>query len=141
MNRLSNKKSLKSILSVSVIATLLIAVMTMTSTTNAYASIFENIRNADDIGQSLECVIVVVGCDGTGSVGSSGDTIIGSNNGNDDDNTNGEEPPNTPGDVVICHRAPGNPSQTQTLSLSQNAADAHLEQHEFDTEGPCPAIA
>ncbi|WP_148687596.1 hypothetical protein [Candidatus Nitrosocosmicus hydrocola] len=42
-----------------------------------------------DVGQSLECVIVVVGCDGTGSVGSSGDTIIGSNNGNDDNNTNG----------------------------------------------------
>jgi hypothetical protein len=43
--------------------------------------------NIDDIGQSAECVIVVIGCDGTGSVGSSGDTIIGSNNGNDDNNT------------------------------------------------------
>ena len=123
-------------LSISAIATLVIAVMTMTAATNAYASIFEDIRNVDDVGQSLECVIVVVGCDGQGSVGSSGDVIIGS--GNDDDDTNGEEPPNTPGDVVICHRAPGNPEQSQTLSLSQNAADAHLEQHEFDTEGPCP---
>jgi hypothetical protein len=56
---------------------------------NAYASILSNIQNADDIGQSLECVIIVVGCDGTGSVGSSGDTIIGSNNGNDDNNTHG----------------------------------------------------
>lgn len=135
MNKLNNKNSLKTILSVSGIATLLVAVMTIASTTNAYASIFEDITNVDDVGQSLECVIVVVGCDGQGSVGSSGDVVIGS--GNDDDNTNGEEPPNTPGDVVICHRAPGNPEQSQTLSLSQNAADAHLEQHELDTEGPC----
>ena len=39
-----------------------------------------SLTSADDVGQSLECVIVVVGCDGTGSVGSSGDTTIGSNN-------------------------------------------------------------
>jgi len=70
----------------------------MNSSMNAYASIFSDIRNADDIGQSLECVIVVVGCDGTGSVGSSGDTIIGSNNGNVDNSTNGGTPvdPDTP---------------------------------------------
>lgn len=43
-----------------------------------------------DVGQSLDCVIVVVGCDGTGSVDSSGDTIIGSNN------NNGNNPPNPP---------------------------------------------
>jgi hypothetical protein len=61
----------------------------MNSNIQVYASIFENIRNADDIGQSLECVIVVVGCDGNGSVGSSGDVNVGSNNGNDDNNTNG----------------------------------------------------
>jgi len=47
--------------------------LNMNSNMNAYASIFENIQNADDVGQSLECVIVVVGCDGQGSVGSSGD--------------------------------------------------------------------
>ncbi len=68
----------------------------MNSKMNAYATIMSEIQGADDIGQSLECVIVVVGCDGTGSVGSSGDTIIGSNNGNND--TNGETPvdPDTP---------------------------------------------
>lgn len=54
----------------------------------AYATILGNLESADDVGQSLECVIVVVGCDGTGSVGSSGDTIIGSNNGNNDNNDN-----------------------------------------------------
>jgi hypothetical protein len=72
----------------------------MNSNMNAYATIMSEIPNIDDIGQSAECVIVVVGCDGTGSVGSSGDTIIGSFNGNDDNNTdtNGETPfdPNTP---------------------------------------------
>lgn len=31
----------------------------MNASMNAYASIFSDIRNADDIGQSLECVIVV----------------------------------------------------------------------------------
>lgn len=66
----------------------------MNSNMNAYATIFDSLQSADDIGQSVECVIVVVGCDGTGSVGSSGDTIIGSNNGSDDNNTdtNGNTP-------------------------------------------------
>jgi len=67
---------------------------------NAHASIFENIQNADDIGQSLECVIVVVGCDGTGSVGSSGDVIIGS--GNDDNSTNGGDTPLPPINPTVC---------------------------------------
>ena len=75
----------------------------MNSNMNAYASVFENIQNADDIGQSLECVIVVVGCDGTGSVGSSGDVIVGSNNGNDDNNTNGDgETPLPPISPTVC---------------------------------------
>ncbi len=64
----------------------------MNSNMNAYASIFQNIRNVDDVGQSLECVIVVVACEGTGSVGSSGDTIIGIFNGNNDNNTTLEPP-------------------------------------------------
>lgn len=38
--------------------------------------------NLPGVSQNLECVIVVVGCDGTGSVGSNGDTIIGSINEN-----------------------------------------------------------
>jgi hypothetical protein len=39
---------------------------------------------------------------------------------------------------VICHSATGNPAQSQTLSLSQNAANSHLANHPFDTTGPCP---
>lgn len=77
----------------------------MNSNINAYASIFSDIRNADDIGQSLECVIVVVGCDGTGSVGSSGDVNVGSNNGNNDTNGNGNgngETPLPPINPTVC---------------------------------------
>jgi hypothetical protein len=68
----------------------------MNSNMNAYATIISEIPNIDDLGQSAECVIVVVGCDGTGSVGSSGDTIIGSFNGNDDNDTDTSIDPNTP---------------------------------------------
>ena len=75
---------------VAAIASAILAGMGMNSA--VYASIngegFPSF-NAGNVGQSLECVIVVVGCDGKGSVGSSGDTIINSNNGNDNDDTNG----------------------------------------------------
>ena len=59
---------------------------------------------------------------------------------NGDDNVFGSvgEVSNEPGSVLICHRAPGNPSQEQTLSLSQNAANSHLANHPFDTTGACP---
>ena len=67
----------------------------MNTSMNAYASILSDIQNVDDVGQSLECVIVVVGCDGTGSVGSSGDVIIGSNNGN-------ILPPPPPSEPLTC---------------------------------------
>ncbi len=74
------------------LASLLVMSFNLNTNINAYASIFENIQNADDMGQSLECVIIVVGCDGTGSVGSSGNTIIGSFNGNNDNNSTPEPP-------------------------------------------------
>ncbi len=56
LNTNSTKKPLKSLLTISAIATLLIASLSLTSNTNAYASIFSDIRNVDDVGQSLECV-------------------------------------------------------------------------------------
>ena len=77
----------------------------MNSNMSAYASIFENIQNADDVGQSLECVIVVVGCDGTGSVGSSGDVIIGSGN-NDTSNGGGGDDPLTCEECFEKHLSP-----------------------------------
>lgn len=71
---------------VAVIASVILTSMGMNFV--AYGTIYDSFGiNIDDIGQSAEYVIVVIGCDGTGSVGSSGDTIIGSNNGNDDNNT------------------------------------------------------
>jgi hypothetical protein len=48
-----------------------------------------------------------------------------------------DEVSNEPGDVEICHNPTGNPQNGQTLSLSQNAADSHLQNHPFDTLGPC----
>ena len=74
----------------------------MNSNMNAYASIFSDIQNVDDVGQSLECVIVVVGCDAQGSVGSSGDVNIGV--GDNDTTTDGDDPTPLPPleDCEVC---------------------------------------
>ena len=92
MNKVSRDNTKKLPFVILTIAILLISTMSVTTTishVNADALDLFNVEGIDDIGQSAECVIVVVGCDATGSVGSSGDTIIGSNNGNNDNNTNG----------------------------------------------------
>lgn len=89
----------------------------MNSNINAYATIMDNLQSTDNIGQSLECVIVVVGCDGTGSVGSSGDTIIGSNDGSDDNNTNGGNAPIPPIDPGVCETCLGDLSDAQLAQL------------------------
>ena len=87
----------------------------MNASTNAYASIFSDIQHADDIGQSLECVIVVVGCDGQGSVGSSGDVNIGSN---DNNSTNGNgNTPIPPIDPSVCETCLDELTGEQLLSL------------------------
>lgn len=44
---------------------------------------------------------------------------------------------NEPGDVLLCHRALGNPTQSVTLPLSQNAVNDHLANHPLDTLGAC----
>jgi hypothetical protein len=71
-------------------------------------------------------VIVVVGCDGTGSVGSRGDTIIGSNNGNNDTNNNGEEPEQTAtlivNKIVTC---------TSNTPISCEDLDSNFEPQDF----------
>jgi hypothetical protein len=46
---------------------------------------------------------------------------------------------NEPGDILLCHRPPGNEDQSQTLSLTQNAVDSHLANHPADELGECPA--
>lgn len=45
---------------------------------------------------------------------------------------------NEPGSILLCHRPNGNPTNEQTLSLSQDAVDSHLANHPFDTLGACP---
>lgn len=94
----SNKRSKNMVLAaaVAVISTLLMmATLSTTIPTPSVTALDLDSFGIDDIGQSAECVIVVVGCDGTGSVGSSGDTIIGSFNGNNNNNTNGGGEPGT----------------------------------------------
>jgi hypothetical protein len=51
---------------------------------------------------------------------------------------NEDEVSNEPGDILLCHRPNGNPTQEQELSLSQDAVDSHLANHPFDTLGACP---
>jgi hypothetical protein len=38
--------------------------------------------------------------------------------------------------VTLCHRPPGSPSNGQTITVSQNAAQSHFAHG--DTAGPCP---
>jgi hypothetical protein len=40
--------------------------------------------------------------------------------------------------VDVCHVPPGNPENAQEISVSGNAAEAHLRNHEGDTIGACP---
>ena len=85
------------VLTVAAIASLLVLAFNVnTNLMNVNAINLDNFQNFDDLGQSAECVIVVVGCDGQGSVGSSGDVNIGV--GDNDTNTNG---PTTP-DLDAC---------------------------------------
>jgi PKD repeat protein len=39
--------------------------------------------------------------------------------------------------VTICHIPPGNPANAHTITISENAAPAHIHNHS-DTMGPCP---
>lgn len=94
------------------------------SNLNAYATIINETPNVDDIGQSAECVIVVVGCDGTGSVGSSGDTIIGSFNGKDDNNTQ-PNVPNQP-NIPLCLECIDMLSPIEQVAIIQYADNAGI---------------
>jgi len=126
MNKVSKDKSMKFMMNTSVIAILLVmSTLSMTITSNATALELDNF-SIDDLGQSAECVIVVLGCDGTGSVGSSGDTIIGSNNGNNDNNTNGGG--NEPGTLTVtkqveCESREGTPSDEEVCAYAENSVN------------------
>ena len=130
---------------VAVMAAMLVAATALATADNAFADKKKkSYGKSQALSQATSCgngvISVADFCQDIGSqnqgeensVAQSGNQEINIGIGDDDDIIN------EPGDVVICHRAPGNPTQSQTLSLSENAANAHLEQHEFDTEGPCP---
>ena len=124
MYNLKGDKLLRTIFVTAIIAALLV---TSIGITNVKALDFSNLEVIDNFGQSVECVIVVVGCDGQGSVGSSGDTIIGSNNGNNDDN-NGEGIATLAIiKTVTCTPLGGTPSPDAVcdyaLNLSPNASE------------------
>lgn len=90
---------------------------------NASALDLSQFGLGSNLGQSAECVIVVVGCDGTGSVGSSGSTIIGSNNGNNNTDANGAEPGTlTVTKEVRCDAPSGNPSNEEACAIIETLA-------------------
>ncbi len=74
---------------------------------------------ADDVGLSVECVIVVVGCDGTGSVGNSGDTIIGSNDRNN---------PTEPSPCGECFTNNLTPEEIETFEAISGPIEESCEQ-------------
>lgn len=41
------------------------------------------------------------------------------------------------GSHTICHVPPGNPGNAQTLTLSEQGAQNHLQNHPLDYDGPC----
>ena len=123
MYNLKRDKVRKSISAAFIVAILLITSM---SITNANALDIPSLDNVDDFGQSVECVIVVVGCDGRGSVGSSGDVIIGSNNGNNNTNNNGEEPQQSA--TLIVNKIVTCTSNTQ---VSCEDLDSNFEPQDF----------
>lgn len=121
-NSKTNTLRNKVYLTIAAVAAILMISHNINSNLNAYATIISDMPGVDDIGQSLECVIVVVGCDGTGSVGSSGDTIIGSNNGNGNNGSN-PNPPGEPATLTItknvqCESQNGQPSDTAVCDCS-----------------------
>ena len=44
--------------------------------------------------------------------------------------------------VTICHLPPGNPDNYQTITISTNALETHIEHHDdvFADKGACPAL-
>lgn len=123
MNNFNINKSSRFTLVTFIFAVLLVCSLSITS---AYAFDFTNLDKVGDVGQSVKCVIVVVGCDGTGSADSSGDTIIGSNNGNNNTNGKVEAPQQTAtlivSKIVTC---------TSNTPVSCEDLDSNFEPQDF----------
>lgn len=83
------------------------------------------------------CAIALAAVVALGGLGAPVDTVAGIVQ---FDNATNDEPAKNQYQekVTICHRPPGNPSNAQTLTLSQSGANNHLQNHPGDSPGPCP---
>jgi hypothetical protein len=130
----------KMFITVTAIAALLVMTMNISpNMMNANAFDLKSLTNADDIGQSVECVIVVVGCDGTGSVGSSGDTIIGSCNGGNGSDCNREKATLDVIYLVDCQSTGGQPSDGAVCGKALDIAPPSAFQVSIDANNPKPS--
>jgi len=133
----------KMVFAVTLIAALLVMTMNISPNimnANALDLDFDSLTSADDIGQSAECVIVVVGCDGTGSVGSSGDTIIGScNGGGNDSNCSGSKATLDVIYLVDCQSTGGQPSNEAVCSEALDIAPPSAFPVTIDANNPNPS--
>lgn len=71
-------------------------------------------------------------------VGTAGVAVAGGNEKpKDDDKNHDKHKHGDSGDkkVTICHVPPGNPDNAHTITVSENALDAHLAHGDY--EGPC----
>lgn len=113
--------------------------------TNVNALDLSNYGLDNNVEQDTDCVIVVVGCDGTGSVGSSGETVIGSGNGNGDNNSNGGGGAETrPGTLkvskeIVCKSTNGTPSDEEVCDFARSSLNyPQLGNFEFTVSGNNP---
>ncbi len=133
----------KIVFAVTLIAALLIMTMNISPNVmnaNALDLDLDSLTSVDDIGQSAECVIVVVGCDGTGSVGSSGDTIIGScNGGGNDSNCGGSKATLDVVYLVDCQSTGGQPSDAAVCDAAVDIAPPSAFPVTIDANNPNPS--
>jgi hypothetical protein len=132
----------KMVFAVTLIAALLVMTMNLTPSilkANALDLDLDSLTNVDDIGQSAECVIVVVGCDGTGSVGSSGDTIIGSCNGGNASDCRGAEATLDVIYLVDCRSTGGQPSDGAVCGAALDIAPPSAFPVTIDANNPNPS--
>jgi|GEM_PF-6689277 len=79
-------------------------------------------------------VVKGIGATAIGSAGLSGTSLAGCK---DEGCEKCDEEKGGPTRYLIAHRPPGNPDNCQELCLPKPAAEAHLDEHEEDSCGPC----
>lgn len=133
----------KMVFAVTLIAALLVMTMNISPNVmnaNALDLDLDSLTSAGDIGQSAECVIVVVGCDGTGSVGSSGDTIIGScNGGGNESDCNRSKSTLEVIYLVDCRSTGGQPSDGAVCGAALEIAPPSAFPVTIDANNPNPS--